>query len=129
MFDLYDAVGTPLQRVSRIFSFATDDAYPVNPAIQERIMVDTSTNNYTFEQLLVENETLLSYRDYNRQTTDYWYNTEHGLLYIWDNTGECWSAKQHTDNTLIKPIVNNSQPLNPWDSIDGLLWFSPPNIS
>ena len=121
LFDLYTALGEPTFEAKRVFSFAIDDAYPVNQYIGERVVSDTLTNDFTFHHDLYRENNNFSYRDYKRQETKYWFDSRNGKVYTWD--GLCWSDKSYTDSYCITPIVSTAQPLSPWNNIEGMLWY------
>ena len=120
LFDIYTVESDPKFQANPIFSFKENDSYPVDTNINMRIEKNSITSDYTFEQFLLDDSKLLAYRDYERRTSTYWFNTRTQVLHVWDEI--CWSTKQYIDTYYISPIVSPIQPLSPWSEISGLLW-------
>lgn len=129
LFDMYNIQGECLNIVSSVFKFQESQDAPIDLNTRTRIVKLDDDVNYSFEQFLVEenNGRLYTYRDAGL-SSDYWFDSDNDILYAW--TGITWSTKILTaDNCYTTMIVSKDEPLEPFNMIEGAVWFNLNNES
>lgn len=126
MFNIYDLIDHTVVSGSPIFKYQEDSQYPVAKPIQRRVVV-TGTNDYHFEQDLVDNDNhiMFGYRELTDQY-DFWYDVNNNQVLKWVN--QTWTknipvrlANQSyaVRNVLIAP----TEPVE-YRNIEQQYWFN-----
>ena len=124
LFDIFNADGTPAYKANPIFGYRTSPDYGVNLNTGLRIVHDTTTNVFEFDQFLLDADDgeLRAYRDYANRQEDYWYNYETNTVMFWKDI--TWSDKIESSNQYRSAIVSSVEPSVRERGIDGLFWYN-----
>lgn len=119
-FDIYNVDGTDAFESNNIFGYNTSKDADINSAVGQRIVRESTLNNFEFEAKIVkDDESLLAYRDYSNNDATFWYNPEEQTMYAW--TGLTWSNRLFMGDRFEQILVAKNTPQNPFD---GQLWFN-----
>lgn len=122
LFDMYRVDGTPAYKVSPLFGYVTGSEHPVNGAVQKRLATGSTSNDFIFEQFLVEDDgTMYAYRDYYNQVDTIWVDLIDQRVYFWD--GLAWSEHKTVGQYYMKAIVSDEEPGLPWSTVSGVYWL------
>lgn len=119
LFDLYHVDGSSAFVANSIFAFQTAATAPVAGAISQRIVVDDTGTNFSFEQFLCDADTnaVYAYRDYSNESTDYWVNTDTDEVMFWD--GLTWNVNGYQGDKFGPATVGM---LEPQLTFNGQVW-------
>lgn len=121
LFDIYNTDSTPAGIANPIFGYYEDSTGTLYSYVGQRI-VQAVDGSIQFKNYLVQsnNGPLYAYRNYNKSTHTYWFNTNNNTVYVW--TGETWSTKYETSGGVwLAPVVQEGLPLSP---INGLIVYN-----
>lgn len=127
LFDIYRVTGEYAADANPIFGFRTSPDYPVNNHVDQRIVYDSTTKVYDFEQHLIteNNGELFAYRDFSNLVNDFWYQPDLQKLFFWN--GSTWTEKTLMGNFYRAGYVSPNEPGFIERQIDGFYWYDTGN--
>lgn len=113
-YNIYDIITGDVVKTSPIFTFAEDNAQPVDSSTQRRIVTDSTGKEFMFEQHLSDDAgTLYAYRMVTGSEPKYWYSPYTQKFKQWD--GQAWTevflASGATGTTAVTPVVSATEPV------------------
>lgn len=124
LFDMYNIDSVTTNTASPIFGFYEAPSGTLYPYLGQRVVL-ADDGSFMFQNYLVEsnNGPLLAYRNYNKVSYTYWFNTITNQVLVW--TGETWSNTYETSGgMLVSPVVQAGLPSSPYN---GMLVFNTEN--
>ena len=120
LFDIYDTTGASARLANSLFCFQTSSDAVVNRNVGQRIVVDDTGTDYSFEQFLCNADTnaLYAYRDYSNETGLYWVDPVAQTVKFW--TGLIWSENGLQGLQYIPATVQQAEPASPFT---GQVWL------
>lgn len=118
LYNTFNPDGSDANSAQPLFAYKTSADAPVATELGIRVVVDITTQDYTFTQSLMNDEDML-FAYANNPTTEFWVNKS--TMQVFKNLDNVWVEEFIQGNIYGPAIYSNTIPFN---LFNGLVWFN-----